>query len=54
MNALSRWGMFSVPQGSIVTCCYWHVARCRSMLNWFSPRSPACGAYQNDDPEIEE
>ena len=50
-NALSRWGMFTHPQGSIVRCCFTHTARCQSMLNWRSPRSPACGAYGNDDVE---
>lgn len=53
-NALSLWGMFSVPQGSIVTLCYAHGVRSASMLNWRAPSSPACGAYCNDDsdPEI--
>jgi hypothetical protein len=53
-NALSRWGMFTHPQGSIVTNCFAHVSRCQSMLNWRSPDSPACGAYGNDDPEVGE
>lgn len=48
-NAFSRWGMFTAPQGSIVTNCYAHTVRCASMLNWHAPSSPACGAYQNDE-----
>lgn len=51
-NALSRWGIFTIPQGSIVTCCYAHVARCASMLNWFAPSSPACGAYADDELDV--
>jgi len=50
-NALSRWGMFTAPQGSIVTCCFAHTVRCASMMNWRSPSSAACGAYGNDDSD---
>jgi hypothetical protein len=51
-SPLSRWGMFKVPQGSIVTCCFAHAARCTSMLNWRPPSSPACGAYANDECDM--
>ena len=48
-NSVSRWGLFTAPQGSIVTCCHTHTARHASMLNWRAPSSPACGAYMNDE-----